>query len=61
MEKWREELFKDVFDIIKNNGNSTICSTCKHFDGKVCAKKKISAGHAIKLSDCNDEWEVCGG
>lgn len=57
MEKWKKEFLDYVFG---NKDKSTICSTCKHFDGKTCAKKKISAGTAIKLSDCNDEWEVCG-
>ena len=43
---------------VKFKGKNSICSTCKHFDGNVCAKKRSFAGFATKLSDCN-EWEVC--
>lgn len=45
---------------VKFKGKGSICSTCKHFDGNVCAKKRSFAGFATKLSDCN-EWEVCNG
>lgn len=54
---------EDVFgaDNVMYKGKNSICSTCKHFNGKTCAKGKSFAGFANKLSDCNDEWEVCNG
>lgn len=43
----------------KYKGKSSICSTCKHFNGKTCSKGYSFAGFATKLSDCNDDWEIC--
>ena len=52
--------FEEVFgsNSIPYKGKNSICSTCKHFNGKTCAKKRSFAGFATKLDDCG-EWEVC--
>jgi len=47
-------------DNIKVTGIGSICSTCKYFDGKSCAKGRSFGGFATKLTDCC-EWEVCNG
>lgn len=44
---------------VRYKGNGTICSTCKYFNGKTCSKGYSFAGFATKLSDCNDDWEIC--
>lgn len=44
---------------VSNKEKGSICSTCKHFNGKTCNKGFSFAGFANKLSDCNDEWELC--
>lgn len=58
---WQEEVFKEFFNNVKSKGKGSICSTCKYFDSKTCAKGRSFAGFASKLSDCDDEWEVCNG
>ena len=55
-----EELFGFSSNNVKVKGKNSICSTCKHFNGEVCAKKRLFAGFATKLADC-EEWEVCNG
>jgi hypothetical protein len=62
MESWEKEFLDYVLfgDNVKFNGKCTICSTCKHYNGKSCSKGKAHGGFATKLSDCN-EWEVCNG
>ena len=57
LRKKLDELFGNN---VKVKGKNSICSTCKHFNGEVCAKKRSFAGFATKLSDCG-EWEVCNG
>lgn len=54
-----DELFGMDGDNVKFKGKGSICSTCKHFNGKTCRKGFSFAGFATKLSDCNDEWEIC--
>lgn len=61
MYKWQEEMLDKFFNNVKVKGKGSICSTCKYFDGKSCAKGRPFGGYASKLSDCDDEWEVCGG
>lgn len=54
-----DELFSMNGDNVKVKGKGSICSTCKHFNGKTCRKGFSFAGFATKLSDCNGEWEIC--
>ena len=65
MVDWYRTIFSDEWlnnpkATIKIKGKNSICSTCKNFNGEICAKKRTFAGFATKLSDCN-EWEVCNG
>lgn len=58
----QEQLKKySYFNGYKYKGFKSICSTCKFFDGECCKKGFSFAGFAMKLSECNDEWEVCNG
>lgn len=59
MESWEKKFFEDIFDQVKVKGKSSICSTCKYFNGKSCSKGRSFGGYATKLDDCG-EWEVCG-
>lgn len=60
MESWKKKFFEDLLDQVEVTGRG-ICSTCKHFNGQSCAKGRSFGGFATKLSDCDDEWEVCNG
>lgn len=58
-EKIRKKIDELFGSNVRYKGNNSICSTCKHFNGKACSKGFSFAGFATKLSDCNDEWEIC--
>lgn len=60
MESWEKKMFEEMWDFVKVKGKNSICSTCKHFNGKSCSKGRPYAGFATKLDDCAN-WEVCNG
>lgn len=43
--------FEEMFgaDNVMYKGKNSICSTCKHFDGKTCAKREIVCWICYKI------------